>query len=111
MSTLRIKATENGKIDSRYIQTVDVSLTNLGGNGFEFLLLGYGPYGLIHRRLYHLGQGESVTIPKIMTEHAPFEILVVTNAPNYDRTGLTLFARNQQETVAIFTQEDAIRET
>ncbi|WP_334075753.1 MULTISPECIES: hypothetical protein [Paenibacillus] len=111
MSTLRIKAMENGKIDSRYIQAVDISLTNLGGDSFEFLLLGYAPQGLIHRGLYHLGQGDTVTIPTIKTRYAPFEILVVTNALDYHTTALTMFARNQQETVAIFTQDDAIRET
>ncbi|WP_410771909.1 hypothetical protein [Fontibacillus sp. BL9] len=110
MPILRIKSMENGKVDSRYIQSLDLELSNLGRESFEFLLLGYAPKGLVYRGLHHLGQGSTVFIPRINTDYAPFDLLVVTNASTYMTTGLTLKAWNQEQYVALFTQEDAIRD-
>ena len=109
MSILRIKSAVNSKIDPRYIQSLTLELTNYG-ESFEFLLLGYAPQGPIYRGLYYLEQGGTFSSSRIMTQYDPFDLIIVTNAPTYEHTGLTLFAWNDGQHVAIFTQEDAIRE-
>lgn len=109
MSILRLEAAEYSKIDSRYIEYIDLKLINLGIEGFEFLILAYAPQGPIFRGLYHVSQGSDVFIPQIITSYNPFYLLIVTNINTYASTGLTMRAWNYRRNVAIFTQEDSVR--
>jgi hypothetical protein len=109
MSILRLEAAENSKIDSRYVEYVDLEVTNLGSEGFDFLVLVYAPYGPIFRGLHHVSPGSPVFIPQIVTAYNPFSFLVITNINTYSYTALTMRAYNYGTNVAIFTQEDAIR--
>lgn len=109
MSILRLESTENSKIDSRFIEYIDLEVTNLGHEGFEFLILVYGPQGPTFRGLHFVGPGKVVFIPQIVTAYTPFDFSIVTNINTYAYTGMTMRAWNYGRNVAIFTQEDAVR--
>lgn len=109
MSILRLVAAEYSKIDSRYIEYVDLEVTNLGYEGFDFLVLVYAPDGPIFRGLHHVSPSTTIFIPQILTANIPFDLQIITNVNTYAYTGVTLRASNYGRNVAIFTQEDASR--
>lgn len=43
MSIFRLDAVEYGQIDARYIQSVDLTITNAGTEDFDVLIHGYHP--------------------------------------------------------------------
>lgn len=111
MSILRLEAAPFAPIDSTYIQSVDLEIWNTGMEGFEMLVHGYSEQGLFYVQLIHVGPGSTVPLYQMMTEHKPFQLVLVTNVNDYSRTAVTVKVRNQGELVALFTQENMIRMT
>ncbi|GIO66192.1 hypothetical protein NYE48_21025 [Paenibacillus sp. FSL M7-1455] len=109
MSILRLEAAPFAPIDSTYIQSVDLEICNVGTEGFEMLVHGYGEQGLFYVQLIHVGSGSTVPLYHMMTEHKPFQLVLVTNVNDYTHTAVTVRVRNQGNLVALFTQEDMFR--
>lgn len=109
MSILRLVSNADGPINSRYIQSVDLEITNSGLDSFEMLIHGYGNEGLFYVGLIHAGAGEWVVLNDIMTNYSPFEFVLVTNINNLAHTGVVFNIKNQGVLIAVYTQEDTIR--
>ncbi|GAB6930269.1 hypothetical protein JCM10914A_42520 [Paenibacillus sp. JCM 10914] len=106
MSIFRLDAAEYGQIDARYIQAVDLVITNAGPDEFDVLIHGYSPHGVYHVGLVHVAPGLTSVIPNITNHNQPFSLLLVTNI-NYSYTTLiTLHAKNQGQIVAMYSQAD-----
>ncbi|GIO33773.1 MULTISPECIES: hypothetical protein [Paenibacillus] len=109
MSILRLEAAPLTPIDSRYIQYVDLEILNTGMEGFEMLAHVYGEQGLQYIQLIHLNPGSAVPLHHMMTEHKPFQLVLVTNVNDFAHTAVTVRACNQGQLIAVFTQENMIR--
>lgn len=109
MSILRLGSTAYGPIDCRYIQSVDLEISNYGTESFEMLIHGYGDQGLFYIGLIHAESGETLPINDIMTHYAPFELVLVSNTNSVDRTYVTIRVKNHGSLIAVYTQEDTIR--
>ncbi|WP_314003333.1 hypothetical protein [uncultured Paenibacillus sp.] len=109
MSILRLEAAPYTAIDSQYIQSVDLTVINIGSEAFDILAHGYNPYGVFHVALFHMAAGAVATIPDLMTHYTPFSLLLVTNINHYNTLGATVAAKNNGSLVALFTQDNFIR--
>ncbi|MCY9694367.1 hypothetical protein [Paenibacillus alginolyticus] len=113
MSIFRLDSNENHAINSKYIQTVDLTLQNLGNEEFDTLIQGMNPRGTTFIYLYHLHNASApnsvITIPNIYTNYEPFSLLLVTNINTYTTTAITMHVRSNGNLVALFTQEDYLR--
>lgn len=109
MSILRLEAAPFTPIDCRYIESVDVEVTNGGSNGFEMLVHAYGEQGLFYVQLIHVSSGAAVPLQNIVTGYMPFQLVLVSNVNEYAHTGVTLRMYNQGHLIALYTQEDTIR--
>ncbi|MWV46837.1 hypothetical protein GRF59_24820 [Paenibacillus sp. HJL G12] len=109
MSVLRLEAAPFAPIDCRYIESLDVEVTNGGSDGFEMLVHGYGNQGLFYVQLIHVSPGNSVSLHDIMTGYMPFQLVLVTNVNQYANTWVTVRVRDHGNLIALYTQEDTIR--
>ncbi len=109
MSILRLEAAPFHPVDARYIDTLDLLVTNIGSESFDMLVHGYNPYGVFYVGQIQLDSGASVSIPGIGTYHMPFTLLLVTNYHTYHTTGVLLTAKNEGSVVALFNQEQFAR--
>ncbi|MEK3735084.1 hypothetical protein MKX64_21980 [Paenibacillus sp. FSL M8-0334] len=103
MSIFRLDAVEHGVIDSRYIQSVDITITNAGPDPFDVLIHGYNPYGVYYVSLTHVGVGATVVIPEVANHNLSFSLLLVTNINYSHSTVITVQAKNQGQLVAVFS--------
>ncbi|EXX86297.1 hypothetical protein BG53_06380 [Paenibacillus darwinianus] len=109
MSILRLEAAPHTAIDSQYIQSVDLTIINIGAEEYDVLFHGYNLFGVFHVNLFHLAAGAVTTIPDIMTGHMPFSLLLVTNINHYHTLGVNVAAYNSGALVALLTQENFTR--
>ncbi|MET3548797.1 hypothetical protein ABID47_005429 [Paenibacillus favisporus] len=109
MSILRLESAANTPIDCRYIQSLDLEISNQGIEPFEMLIHGYGEKGLFHLGLIHVGAGQTVAVPDIVTNHSPFQIVLVTNINSFAHTGVIFRVKYQGMLIAVYTQEDTVR--
>lgn len=109
MSILRFESAAFAPIDCRYIQSIDLEISNYGMEPFEMLIHGYGEKGLFHLGLIHAGSGQTVAVPDIITDHAPFQFVLVTNINSFAHTGVVFRVKDQGNLVAVYTQEDTVR--
>lgn len=110
MSIFRIYANEHHAINSTYIQSIDLTIQNLGAEEFDILIEGNNPHGNTFLYLYHLDSvshpNSMRTIPDMFTNYAPFSLQLVTNINHSSTTALTLLAKNNGHVIARFTQYD-----
>jgi|GEM_PF-1852099 len=106
MSIFRLDAVEYGRIDARYIQSVDLTITNTGGEDFDVLIHGYHPHGVYYVGLVHAAAGATVTVPDITNQNITFSLLLVTNINYTYSTQITVHAKNQGQLVAVFSNSD-----
>ena len=109
MSIFRLEAAPYQPIDSRYVDTVDLLVNNIGGEPFDMLIHGYNPHGRFYVGQIGLAGGAVVTVPGIATLKMPFTLLLVTNYHTYHTTGIALTLKNGGETVALINQEHFTR--
>ncbi|MEW9700278.1 hypothetical protein [Paenibacillus sp. SI8] len=113
MSIFRLASNVNYPIDSRYIQSCDMDIRNLGSDAFDILIQFNNETGITHSSLHHItslaAPGSTLTVPSINTQYAPFSILIVTSLLTTHTTALTLFAKSNEKMIAIFTQNDFIK--
>ncbi|MBB3131726.1 hypothetical protein FHS19_006449 [Paenibacillus rhizosphaerae] len=109
MSILRLGSTESGPIDCRYIQTVDLEITNHGWEPFDMLVQGYRSDGLFYVSLIHADPGQIVPVHGIMTNYTPFELVLVTNINVADYTAAVFMMKDRGNLIAVYTQNDADR--
>jgi hypothetical protein len=110
MSIFQLSSREGSAVDSRYIQTFDLSVENLGEEEFEILIQGENSSGVNLLALHHLsaasaGAGSRLTFNEVPTNFAPFSLQLVSNINDASRTAVTLFAKNNGAVVAIITQQ------
>ncbi|VTR59340.1 Uncharacterised protein [Actinobacillus pleuropneumoniae] len=106
MSIFRLDAVEYGNIDARYIQSVDLTITNAGPEVFDVLVHGYHPQGVYHVGLVHVGVGSTVFVPNITNHNIAFSLLLVTNINYSHSTLVTVHAKNQGQLVAVYSHSD-----
>ncbi|UKS27640.1 hypothetical protein LOZ80_01435 [Paenibacillus sp. HWE-109] len=115
MSIFRIHANENHPVNSRYIQSIDLTIQNLGAEEFDVLIEGMNWNGNSHLFLYHVysaSQPNSVrTITDLFTNYEPFSLQLVTNIQSDQYTAITMQAKHNGSVIAIFTQEDFLRQS
>ncbi|PZD93271.1 hypothetical protein DNH61_21735 [Paenibacillus sambharensis] len=109
MSVFRLEAAPYTKVDSRYIESVDLTVSNIGAEPYEMLIHGYKPEGVFHVGLIHVPVGAVMSIPGLMTQYSSFGLLLVTNYHTFHTTGITAHVKNHGAVVAVFTQEDFTR--
>ncbi|CAM4251665.1 hypothetical protein [Paenibacillus tarimensis] len=109
MSVFRLEAAPNTKVDSRYIESVDLTITNIGSESFEMLIHGYKPEGVFHVGLIHVPVGAAISIPGLVTQYSPFSLLLVSNYHTFHTTGIAAHVKDQGAVVAVFTQDDFTR--
>lgn len=109
MSIMRLETLAGGKIDSNYITSMDLSVQNLGAEGFDVLLHMYYNGAVGYVALHHVPAYGSVWIPDIPTNLIPFSMLLVTNINSYNTTGVITYAKLNGSVVAVYSQEDFIR--
>ncbi|GGA05489.1 hypothetical protein GCM10008018_59360 [Paenibacillus marchantiophytorum] len=113
MSIFRIDASESQAINSNYIQSIDITLQNLGHEEFDMLIQGTNPSGTTFTYLYHLNPVSAansvIHIPDIYTNYESFSLLLVTNINTYATTAVTLHMKSNGHVVAIFTQDNFVR--
>lgn len=106
MSIFRLDAVEYGHIDARYIQSVDLTITNAGPDEFDVLVHGYLPQGVYYVGLVHVAAGATVYVPEIANHHITFSLLLVTNINYTHSTLITVHAKNQGQLVAVYSHSD-----
>ncbi|ANA82288.1 hypothetical protein PVOR_15024 [Paenibacillus vortex V453] len=106
MSIYRLDAVEYGHIDARYIQSVDLTITNAGAEEFDVLIHGYHLYGVYYVGLVHVGAGSTVFVPNITNHNTAFSLLLVTNINYTHSTLITVHAKNQGQLVAVYSNSD-----
>ncbi|NRF95269.1 hypothetical protein HQN89_30770 [Paenibacillus frigoriresistens] len=110
MSIFRLESFEYGPIDSRYIQSVDVIMQNLGPKTFDALIQGFHASDFFHLSLYALQNfpepGSTITINNILTHNIPFSLQIVTNTNTTAYTAITVYAKNNGVLVAMFSQNE-----
>lgn len=106
MSIFRLDAVEYGNIDARYIQSVDLTITNAGAEEFDVLIHGYHPQGVYYVGLVHVGAGSTVYVPHIKNHNMTFSLLLVTNINYTYSTLVTVHAKNQGQLVAVYSHSD-----
>ncbi|MBE9916017.1 hypothetical protein G8C92_18545 [Paenibacillus donghaensis] len=109
MSIFRLESAPFSTIDCRYIESVDIEVTNSGSDGFEMLVHGYGNQGLFYVQLIHLSPGSTVPVYHMMTGYDPFQLVLVTNINNYACTEVIVRAKDHDYLIALYSQEDMIR--
>lgn len=106
MSIFRLDAVEYGQIDARYIQSVDLTITNAGTEDFDVLIHGYHPHGVYYVGLTHVAVGNTVNVPNITNHNMAFSLLLVTNINHAFTTLVTLHAKNEGQLVAVYSHSD-----
>ncbi|MFB9329633.1 hypothetical protein ACFFSY_27160 [Paenibacillus aurantiacus] len=109
MSVFRLNSAPYEKIDCRYIESADLTITNNGGEEFDVLVELETPHNVIFVGLFHLAPGAVAVAPNLPTNYGSFSLLLVTNLNNHHPTGVTVHVKNHGALVALFTQEDCIR--
>lgn len=105
MSILRFEAVPGGTADSRYIEGIELAVSNIGSEPCEMLIQFERPGGIVfYSRLSRFDGGEKQVIG-IGTGYAPFMLLIVTSGHSYLTTGITAKAVSRGAPVALFTQE------
>jgi hypothetical protein len=110
MSIFQLLSNEGGAVDCRYIQTIDLTVENLGEEEFEILIQGESRRGAHLLALHHLsaassGDGTKIMFSEVPTNFGPFSLQLVSNINDASRTAVTLFAKNNGAVVAILTQQ------
>lgn len=103
MSVFRMDAPEGGSIDARFIQSCDLTITNVGAEEFDILIHGYHLDGVFFVGLNHVPAGGTVVIPNMMPHNRTFSLLLVTNINYSGTTVVTVHAKNQGQLVALFS--------
>lgn len=106
MSIMRLESMEYGRIDSRYIQTIDLTIQNLSDRVFDVLVQAHHPTGVFYVTLRSVPAFNAVNLTDLYTEQLPFSLLLVTNVNNLGATGILLQAKQAGSVVAVYTQED-----
>jgi hypothetical protein len=113
MSIFQLHSNVNYPIDSRFIHTCDLEIRNLNVQDMDILIQVNNDFGIFHLSLHHLSPytqpGSTLVIPEIYTHYSPFSFLLITNLLTTSTTALTLFAKNNGNVIAIFTQNDFIK--
>ncbi|NMO95871.1 hypothetical protein [Paenibacillus lemnae] len=103
MSVFRMDVVEHGTLDARYIQSNDLCISNIGSEPFDVLIHGYHPEGVFYLGLVHAAPGSTVTLPEITNHHRTFSLLLVTNINYSHTTGITIYAKDQGNLIAVFS--------
>lgn len=104
MSVFRLEAAPFSSIDARYIQSNDLYISNHGSEPFDVLVHGYYHDGSIfYVTLVHAAAGSTVSLPDIYNHYRAFSLLLVTNINTSLTTGLTLYAKDQGQLIAVFS--------
>ncbi|MEW9700276.1 hypothetical protein [Paenibacillus sp. SI8] len=110
MSIYQVVCSENEAINSRYIQSIDLTIQNLGHEEFDMLIKGLNSHGTAFIYLYHLNKSSDpnsvITIPDIYTNYEPFTLQLVTNRDTRSTAAITMYVKSNGNLVALFTQED-----
>ena len=106
MAIFRLEAAPHLPLNSQYVDSVDLTVTNIGGEPFDMLLHGQSPHGVFCFALFHLAAGATQVFPGMATNRLPFSILLVSNYHTYHTTGIVLNAKAAGATAALLTQEN-----
>lgn len=113
MSIFQLHSNVNYPIDSRFIHTCDLEIRNLSVQDMDVLIQVNNDFGIFHLSMHHLNHyphpDSTLVIPDIFTQFSPFSFLLITNLLTTSTTALTLFAKNNGNIIAIFTQNDFIK--
>jgi hypothetical protein len=96
-------------IDSRYIQSADIVVQNLGGQAFDILTEVYLDGALSAVFLHHLNgypdPGSTAAIGDQYTNYQPFSFRFITNTTTPQFTEIIIYAKNNGSPVATITKE------
>lgn len=106
MAVYRLEAAPGMPLDSRYVDSIDLTVMNIGGESFDMLLQGNGPHGVFCFTLFHMAAGETRSFPGMPTYRQPFSVLLVSNYHTYHTTNITLNAKIEGATAALITHEN-----
>ena len=110
MSIFRLEGQVNAPVDSRYVSSLDITITNIGNRGFDILVHLLHQGELAYEMLNHVKEGYgTLSFTDLNTYNQPFSLLLVSNLNSFHTTGITVVAKQNQITVAIFSQEDFVR--
>ncbi|UKS27638.1 hypothetical protein LOZ80_01425 [Paenibacillus sp. HWE-109] len=113
MSIFQLHSKAGYPIDASYIQSCDLEIRNLHVHDLDILIQVNNDFGIFHYSLHNLSglnqPGSTLVIPEIYTHHAAFSFLLITNLLTTSTTALTLFAKNNGQVIAIFTQNEFIK--
>ncbi|WP_342415306.1 hypothetical protein NST83_19190 [Paenibacillus sp. FSL R10-2782] len=112
MSVFQLVADANARIDSRYINSLDVVIQNPGSRVYEALMIGYCGDDKIHLSLNQIKTVplvySTININDVRTSYLPFRLEVITNINQPDSTAMVVYAKNEGNLVAVFTEQDFV---
>ncbi|MBM7563078.1 hypothetical protein [Paenibacillus sacheonensis] len=109
MAVFALHAAPNEMIDCRYIDSVDLTIANVGEKAFDVLVEMKDASGILYLSLCEVKPGSVHIQTNLLTRFASFDLLVVTNLNQSKATSLTIIAKNQGATVAVFTHDNCER--
>jgi hypothetical protein len=113
MPIFRLASGVNYAIDSRYIQSFDLIVQNLGEHDFEILVQAYNEAGNIHTSLHQVSNrsfpGSTLIVRDIFVHYSPLSFQLATTTLDDDTTSITLIAKNNGNEIAVFRTMDFMK--
>ncbi|AZN39628.1 hypothetical protein [Paenibacillus albus] len=106
MAIFQLAVAPGAKVDSRFVESVELTVMNESRRTFDILVQVSHNGAPFFESLQELPSGSGAYIPAVPTNYTPFNLLIVTNYFTYDTTTVTLIVRSKGLLLAIFTDKD-----
>ncbi|WP_308637942.1 hypothetical protein [Paenibacillus silvisoli] len=106
MAIFRLDAAAFARIDCRYVEFVEWSVSNVSDDVFDVLVQAYNNGILFYETLTEMGAGARIEFPAITNSYAPFSLLIVSNDSTPNTMKVKAVLRSKGTLIATLAEKD-----